>query len=274
MLILLKNIFKFWLDTKNVDGFRIDALKHLFESKGFENEPMSRNNLNDILNAQVAYNDLNHIYSANQRETFEILSEWRSYCNLLGKKKNSVKALIVEATYSDVKEIRPYYVYNNKPAAHFPFNFQLTSIEKKADFKPTNLKELINDFERSKPNAKCWSNWQIGNHDCTRAASRFGAENVDLANTLNLLLGGTAIIYNGEEIGMEDLPKNVLKFEDSQDEFGKRHGPENFSKYSRDYQRSPMQWNSSKNAGFTKSDNTWLPINPNYSYLNVQVNKI
>ena len=40
----------------------------------------------------------------------------------------------------------------------------------------------------------------------------------------NLLLGGTAVVYYGEEIGMEDLPKNLLKFEDSQDEFGRRFG--------------------------------------------------
>ncbi len=51
-----------------------------------------------------------------------------------------------------------------------------------------------------------------------------GEENVDMANALYLLLGGTAITYYGEEIGMTDLPKDLLKFEDCQDEAGKRHG--------------------------------------------------
>lgn len=180
------------------------------------------------------------------------------------------RVLIVEASYNNVKEIMPYYFFNKKPTGHFPFNFQFNSIENN-EFKPNNLKKLINDFEKNKPNDKCWSNWQIGNHDTKRAASRCGVENVDLANALNLLLGGTSIVYNGEEIGMEDLPKNLLKFEESRDEFGKRHGLENYSKFSRDYYRTPMQWNSSINAGFTKNENPWLPINPNYSYLNVEV---
>lgn len=74
-----------------MDGFRIDALKHLFESKGFEDEPLKKNSLNDINNRMVTYNDLDHIYTANQKETYEVLSEWRSYCNGLSKRKNSEK---------------------------------------------------------------------------------------------------------------------------------------------------------------------------------------
>ena len=44
---------------------------------------------------------------------------------------------------------------------------------------------------------------KLGNHDNHRVASRVGAENVNLANALNLLLGGTAVVYYGEEIGMQ-----------------------------------------------------------------------
>lgn len=58
----------------------------------------------------------------------------------------------------------------------------------------------------------------------SRIASRVGAENVNLANVVNLLLGGTAVVYYGEEIGMEDLPKEHLKFEDCQDEAGRNKG--------------------------------------------------
>jgi alpha-glucosidase len=44
---------------------------------------------------------------------------------------------------------------------------------------------------------------KLGNNSISRVASRVGIENANLANALNLLLGGTAIIYYGEEIGME-----------------------------------------------------------------------
>ena len=82
------------------------------------------------------------------------------------------------------------------------------------------------------------------------------------------MLGGTALIYYGEEIGMEDLPTDLLSFENSKDEFGKKY---EFIKYSRDFSRTPMQWNNDKNSGFTKSTESWLPVNPNYSNKNVKV---
>jgi glycosidase len=41
--------------------------------------------------------------------------------------------------------------------------------------------------------------------------------------------------------------------------------------HSRDFERTPMQWSSGKNAGFTKGNNTWLQLNPNFTDLNVQV---
>ena len=44
---------------------------------------------------------------------------------------------------------------------------------------------------------------KTGNHDNHRVASRIGAENVNLANALKLLLGGTSVTYYGEEIGMQ-----------------------------------------------------------------------
>jgi glycosidase len=259
-------IFKFWLDTKKVDGFRVDALKHLFESNNFKSEPLKSSSIQE-----KTYDDLDHIYTANQRETFELLAEWRSYCNTLGRLKKSPKCLIVECTYDNVNELRPFYVYDSKATAHFPFNFQLTNIKRESDFKPATLKACINAYERTgKPTQKCWSNWQLGNHDTSRVATRFGAENIDLANALNLLLGGTAVIYNGEELGMQDLPKSLLNFADSKDEFGRRFGPEDYELYSRDYQRTPMQWSTLKNAGFTKAENAWLPVNPNHSQVNVQ----
>jgi hypothetical protein len=54
--------------------------------------------------------------------------------------------------------------------------------------------------------------------------SRIGADFIDLAQVLNLLLGGTPITYYGEEIGMLDLPKDKLSYHECQDEFGIKQG--------------------------------------------------
>lgn len=155
---------------------------------------------------------------------------------------SNYSALVVEATYN-VDEIGSYYWYKNKPNAHFAFNFQLcflndklyTKNEQKSKlkktFNPLYLQHLITDYVKHLPRDS-WSNWQLGNHDQPRIASRIGKENINLANALYLLLGGTAVTYYGEEIGMENLPKEHLKFEDCQDESGKRHGVNNSIKIS------------------------------------------
>jgi glycosidase len=104
--------------------------------------------------------------------------------------------------------------------------------------------------------------------------SRLGEENIDLANALNLLLGGVPVTYYGEELGMVDLPKDKIEYEDCQDDAAKKRGPELFSLYSRDYERTPMQWSTKTNtAGFTDRSNvkTWLPVNSNYKSINAEV---
>ena len=66
--------------------------------------------------------------------------------------------------------------------------------------------------------------FQTGNHDQSRVATRIGKEYINIMNMLNLLLGGTAVIYYGEEIGMEDLPRCDLLFEDCKDYRGIKYG--------------------------------------------------
>ena len=78
-------MLKFWLEEKKVDGFRIDAMKHLVESQNFEDEPIREN----VKNREVVYDDLIHIYTANQEETYGILYEWRQLCNEIGEKTGS-----------------------------------------------------------------------------------------------------------------------------------------------------------------------------------------
>jgi alpha-glucosidase len=97
-----------------------------------------------------------------------------------------------------------------------------------------------------------------------RAASRIGCENINIANALNMLLGGKAVVYYGEEIGMENYPRSEFSYEDCQDEWGKRYGPKRYLTFTRDMQRTPMQWDTNKNSGFTDGEKPWLPVNHNY----------
>jgi alpha-glucosidase len=158
----------------------------------------------------------------------------------------TTRALIVECTYTNVKDLTPYYKHKGQKLAHLPLNFQLIDLhnQRGTQFKPKEIKRLVETYLAAVPQG-CWPNWQIGNPDNARVASRIGAQNATLANVLNLMLGGTAVMYYGEEIGMEDLPGHLLTFQESRDEFGRKYGPEEFMKYTRDYARTPMQWNGS-----------------------------
>lgn len=83
---------------------------------------------------------------------------------------------------------------------------------------------------------------------------------------INLLVQGTAITYNGEEIGMSDT---YLTWEETVDPAACNTDPERYEKYTRDPERTPMQWSNGTGAGFTTSDKPWLPLNPNYPQVNV-----
>ncbi|ELA48713.1 hypothetical protein OG9_04833 [Enterococcus faecium EnGen0005] len=99
--------------------------------------------------------------------------------------------------------------------------------------------------------------------------------------TLFLLLRGTPFIYQGQELGMTNIEMASLEdFDDvathSQYKRALEYGlaPEQalkaVNKRSRDNSRTPMQWNTQKNARFSTSDNVWLKVNPNYPELNAE----
>jgi len=80
---------------------------------------------------------------------------------------------------------------------------------------------------------------------------------------LQLLLPGTPIIFMADELGMTDT---YLRY-DQLDDMSKRTG------FLREKARTPFQWDSSPQAGFSHKSITWLPVNPNYVTMNVEFEK-
>jgi len=76
---------------------------------------------------------------------------------------------------------------------------------------------------------------------------------------IQLLLPGTPIIYMGDELGMTDI-----YLRDDQIKSETIHG------YGREKVRTPFQWDSSSQAGFSNKKETWLPVNPNYVTVNAE----
>src|SRR5262249_36119058 len=83
--------------------------------------------------------------------------------------------------------------------------------------------------------------------------------------TLLLTTPATPLMYYGEEIGMRTTPP--ARREDVQDPIGKLGWP---GEKGRDGERTPMQWENSKNAGFSSSERTWLAVPPSAAEYNVQ----
>ena len=116
--------------------------------------------------------------------------------------------------------------------------------------------------------ASGWPTFVISNHDIVRSYDRYGdgQHNDQIAKLmagLYLTLRGTPIMYYGEEIGMKTTPPTSK--EEVRDPIGRTGWPE---EKGRDGERTPMQWNDSENAGFSKGT-PWLPVPPTYKTHNV-----
>lgn len=126
----------------------------------------------------------------------------------------------------------------------------------------------------------------IENHDEPRGVSRYipegecSDEAKKMLATLYFLLQGIPFIYQGQEIGMENVPfDSINQYDDisTLDEYrvARRSGLTNeqalevVGRYSRDNARVPFQWDSSENAGFTKGT-PWLLVNPDYPVINLK----
>src|SRR4029077_20064530 len=100
------------------------------------------------------------------------------------------------------------------------------------------------------------------NHDRSRVASRIGPAQARVAAMLLMTLRGTPTIYQGEEIGMADVP---IPTQCGRDPWEKNIPGLGLG---RDPERTPMQWDAGENAGFTNSD-PWLPLANDYRDHNV-----
>lgn len=89
-------------------------------------------------------------------------------------------------------------------------------------------------------------------------------------NMVHMLLPGVTITYQGEELGMLD---GQLTWAETVDPQACNGNPEFYQEMSRDPCRTPFHWDATTNAGFTTGPTTWLPMAPEYTTRNVEVEK-
>jgi alpha-glucosidase len=239
------SVMRFWLDI-GVDGFRIDVLWHLMKDAAFRHNPINPG----YAPGQPDINRFLQLYSADQPEIGDVVSAMRQVVEAYSDR------VLIGEIYLPLKRLVAYYG-DRLAGVHLPFNFQLLFTAWKA----SSVALLIEEYERALP-AGAWPNWVLGNHDQKRVATRIGSRQARVAAMLLLTLRGTPTLYYGDEIGMLDVP---ISSEAAQDPWEKR---EPGLRLGRDPQRTPMQWDSSRSAGFTNNV-PWLPVGQTYSDSNV-----
>ncbi|XP_039954323.1 maltase A2-like [Bactrocera tryoni] len=243
-------VMKFWLD-RGVDGFRMDATNFLVE-KRFENGTYPDN----PINTGPGGGGMSGIsYTKDQWESTEIIYEWREFLDEYQRVNGGdTRAMIIEA-YSEVDVLSNYITNGTHVGGQLPMNFNFVRLDENST------------AETIETQANAWmdviwtkhkmANWVANNHDNSRLPTRMGESKVDAMTMIIHALPGTSVTYYGEEIGMPDYADACTG-----DSCGFR-----------DPERTPMQWNGSKNAGFSTGNSTWLAVNPNYTYLNVKVQR-
>lgn len=237
---------RFWLD-KGVDGFRVDVIWHMIKDKELRDNPVNP----DYQPHLPTYDQLLPVYSTDQPEVHHIIRKMRAVLDEYDER------LMIGEIYLPIQKLMLYYGEDNKEA-HLPFNFLLIDLPWDAQ----KIAAAIDQYEGALP-AGGWPNWVLGNHDRPRIASRVGIQQARVAAMLLLTLRGTPTLYYGDEAGMRDVP---IPFDEVQDPQGLNMPDKNLS---RDPARTPMQWSSDTNAGFTEGT-PWLRLDKAYPRENVE----
>lgn len=241
------DVLRFWLD-RGVDGFRIDVLWHLVKDDLFRDNPVNPDWTPDM----PPHKRVLQLYSADRPEVHEIVQQMRGVLE-----EYDGDRLMIGEIYLPLARLVSYYGRDLK-GAHLPFNFHLIE----AQWHARNLAREIDEYEAALPEGG-WPNWVLSNHDKPRIAARVGREQARVAAMLLLTLRGTPTIYYGDEIGMDnvDIPPERIRDPFELNVPGRGFG--------RDPQRTPMQWHTGVNAGFT-SGSPWLPVAPDAGCVNVE----
>ena len=237
-----------WWYQRGVAGFRLDAVDTLFEDPALHDNPLLTGT-----NKQGDPNMKNQ-YNTNFAEVHDELRKLRKVADETGA------VLIGETWTANVEQLNRYYGDGGNEV-QLPMDFMFTTINK---LSPPEFRRQIAAVN----SANGWPVFVIGNHDMPRSYNRFGdgQHNDAIAKMMAafyLTLRGTAIMYYGEEIGMEN--NDPTRREDVKDPVGRTGWPKEIG---RDGERTPMQWDATANAGFSQAA-PWLPVPASYRTHNV-----
>ena len=274
-----KELYKmanYWLE-KGIAGFRVDAINSIKKDARYLDLPVDGAD-GMAYNVEYTLNQpgIEEFLSELAKETFKKYNamtvaetpmlEYERYNDFIGD--DGFFTMIFDFSYADLDMTKGGFYYSLR------------------DIPTVELRDKI--FESQLTQQKYgWGAPFFENHDLPRSLNKFFGEKANKTNAKLLanvffFLRGTPFIYQGQEIGMDNFVRNdISEFDDiaSKDQYQRALG-EGFSseealyfvnKRSRDNSRTPMQWDNSKNAGFSKDENSksWIKLTGSQATTNV-----
>ena len=263
------DIMKF-LAEKGVDGFRLDAFQYV--SKDITFPPFPEGYDVDVPSV-IEYHGMGpHIHSYLKEMNEQVLSKYDVFAVSEG----------VGSTLQDAHDLVDKDRNELQMAYHFEATDMVTTLEKCT---LAQFKESFTKWDKSFAE-KGWIAIYLSNHDQSRFINRYGSDkpafkdySAKLLNTFILSMRGTPYTYYGDELGMTNIGfTKIEQYKDIAAINGYKKAAtdgEDLDLYlqklnllSRDNGRTPMQWDATKNAGFS-NETPWLPVHENHSTVNV-----
>ena len=269
-------MIRFWLN-KGVDGFRLDVINLISKDQRFLNDDGSDKRF--VPDGRRFYTDgpkIHEYLKEMNREAFgsdELIT--------VGEMSSTSLDNCVRYSNPSEKELSMVFSFH-----HLKVDYPNGEKWIKAPFDFIELKKIFSEWQKGMYNGNGWNATFWNNHDQPRALSRFGNdgkyhnESGKMLATVLHGLQGTPYIYQGEEFGMtnpyfDDINKyrdveshNIYKIKEKEG-LSNKEILDILMQKSRDNSRTPMQWDNSKNAGFT-TGTPWIGIPDNYRKINAE----
>ncbi|MBX7445896.1 MULTISPECIES: alpha-glucosidase [unclassified Arthrobacter] len=271
-------MMNWWLD-RGIDGFRMDVISFISKHPGLPDGPVE--NGTTWGNGIPFYGSGPHVHEYLQEMHREVFRGRETELMTVGEMVDATPELARLYTDPDRKELDMVFHFEHVGLDHGPGG--------KFTRKALDLVEVKRSFARWQEALADvgWNSLYWNNHDQPRVVSRFGNdtgywyESATALATVLHLMRGTPYIYQGEELGMTNMPfEGIEDFRDLEslnyyyEALTGNDGSEAAAELlagiatgGRDNARTPVQWDATPNAGFTTGD-PWIPVNPNHLWLN------
>lgn len=266
----LYDMIGFWAEI-GIDGFRLDVINLISKNQEFPND--------DVGDGRRFYTDGPRIHEFLHEMNETVLSP--NQLMTVGEMSSTSLESCILYTQEDRKELDMTFQFH-----HLKVDYSNGEKWTKAPFDFIRLKEILSYWQVGMHEGDGWNALFWCNHDQPRIVSRFGdvgkyhEESAKMLATTIHMMNGTPYIYQGEEIGMTNHNfESINDYRDveslnaykilQQEGKSEQEIMEILQQKSRDNARTPMQWSTDNQAGFTQGT-PWIPVITNYEEINAE----